>query len=117
MTAETPLSEHRIVSRDEWLASRIELLKKEKELTRLRDEQSRQRRELPWVKVDKNYVFDTQEGTRTLAELFHGRSQLVVYHFMFGPEWEEGCPSCSMAADTFDGAVAHLAQRDISFVA
>jgi predicted dithiol-disulfide oxidoreductase (DUF899 family) len=114
MTAETPLSEHRIVSRDEWLASRIELLKKEKELTRLRDEQSRQRRELPWVKVDKNYVFDTPEGTRTLAELFHGRSQLVIYHFMFGPQWEEGCPSCSFTSDHVDGALPHLAARDVT---
>jgi predicted dithiol-disulfide oxidoreductase (DUF899 family) len=114
MTAETPLSEHRIVSRDEWLASRIELLKKEKELTRLRDEQSRQRRELPWVKVDKNYVFDAPEGRRTLAELFHGRSQLVIYHFMFGPEWEEGCPSCSFTCDHVDGSLAHLAARDVT---
>jgi predicted dithiol-disulfide oxidoreductase (DUF899 family) len=113
-TANTPLSAHRIVSRDEWLAARVDLLKKEKELTRLRDEQSRQRRELPWVKVEKVYAFDAPEGKRTLADLFAGRSQLIVYHFMFGPDWAEGCPSCSFVADHLDGALAHLAARDVT---
>jgi predicted dithiol-disulfide oxidoreductase (DUF899 family) len=113
-TAERQASGHKIVSRDEWLAARIELLKKEKELTRLRDEQARQRRELPWVKVEKNYVFDTPAGKRTLAELFDGRSQLLVYHFMFGPDWAEGCPSCSFVADHIDGALVHLAARDVT---
>jgi predicted dithiol-disulfide oxidoreductase (DUF899 family) len=113
-TTEKPASGHKIVSRDEWLSARIELLKKEKELTRLRDEQSRQRRELPWVKVEKNYVFDTPDGERTLADLFDGRSQLVVYHFMFGPDWAEGCPSCSFVADHIDGALVHLAARDVT---
>src|SRR5262245_22757563 len=89
------MSQPRIVSRDEWLAARKHHLSKEKELTRLRDRLSAERRELPWVKVDKSYVFDGPMGKETLADLFDGRSQLVVYHFMFGPEWEQGCPSCS----------------------
>jgi len=101
----------------EWLAARKELLRKEKEFTRLRDELSRQRRALPWEKVEKNYVFDGPRGKESLADLFGGRSQLIVYHFMFGPGWKEGCPSCSFLADTFDGAVVHLAHRDVSFVA
>lgn len=105
---------HRVVSRDEWVKARVELLKKEKELTRRRDELSRMRRELPWVKVAENYVFDTPQGRRTLAELFDGRSQLVIYHFMFSPEWKEGCPSCSFVCDHLDGAVPHLAARDVT---
>jgi predicted dithiol-disulfide oxidoreductase (DUF899 family) len=113
-TVEVLPSGQRVVSRDEWLAARIELLKKEKELTRLRDEQSRQRRELPCVKVEKEYVFDGPQGRVSLAELFGGRSQLVVYHFMFGPDWAEGCPSCSFLADHADGMLPHLAARDVT---
>jgi predicted dithiol-disulfide oxidoreductase (DUF899 family) len=109
--------EHPIVSRDAWLAARKELLSKEKEFTRQRDRLSALRRELPWVKVEKAYVFDGPAGKETLADLFAGRSQLIVYHFMFGPGWEEGCPSCSLLADHFDGATVHLAQRDVTFVA
>ncbi len=107
----------RVVSQAEWVAARKELLKKEKELTRQRDAVSAQRRELPWVKVEKEYTFDTPGGKKKLAELFEGRSQLFVYHFMFGPEWEEGCPSCSFNMDHVDGAVVHLAQRDVTFLA
>jgi len=99
-----------IVSPEEWLQARKRLLEKEKEFTRLRDELSRQRRELPWERVEKDYVFTRPDGRQeTLADLFGGRSQLAVYHFMFGPEWPEGCPSCSMAADHFDGSLVHLA--------
>jgi predicted dithiol-disulfide oxidoreductase (DUF899 family) len=105
---------HAIVSPEEWVAARKELLKKEKEFTRLRDELSRQRRELPWEKVEKQYVFDAPGGKQTLADLFGGRGQLIVYHFMFGPGWEEGCPSCSFLADHFDGPAVHLAQRDVT---
>ena len=108
---------HKIVSRDEWTRERKALLVREKELTRARDWLSAERRALPWVKVDKTYVFDTPDGRRSLAELFNGKSQLLVYHFMLGPGWEEGCPSCSYLADHFDGAVIHLAQRDVAFVA
>ncbi|HVN18258.1 MAG TPA: DUF899 domain-containing protein [Dongiaceae bacterium] len=105
------------VSPAEWLAARKEFLAKEKEFTRLRDELSRMRRQLPWEKVEKNYVFDGPNGKETLADLFDGRSQLIVYHFMFGPGWKEGCPSCSFLADSFDGVIIHLAQRDTTFVA
>ena len=105
------------VSPAEWLAARKELLAKEKEFTRLRDELSRQRREMPWEKVEKQYTFQGANGKETLADLFDGRNQLIVYHFMFGPGWKEGCPSCSFLADSFDGAVIHLAQRDTAFVA
>jgi predicted dithiol-disulfide oxidoreductase (DUF899 family) len=115
-TIESRGSKHRVVSRQEWLGERVALLKKEKELTRLRDELSRQRRELPWVKVDEDYVFDTPQGRRTLGDLFGGRSQLIVYHFMFGPNWQEGCPSCSYVCDHLDGALPHLAARDVSLV-
>jgi predicted dithiol-disulfide oxidoreductase (DUF899 family) len=108
---------NRIVSQDEWLAARKQHLVKEKELTRLRDELSRQRRELPWVKVEKRYVFDGQNGKETLADLFDGRGQLIVYHFMFAPGWEEGCKSCSLLADHIDGAIVHLAQRDVTLMA
>jgi len=102
----------KVVSAAEWLAARKELLTREKEFTRLRDELSRRRRELPWEKVDKSYVFDGPKGKETLSDLFAGRSQLIVYHFMFGPGWKEGCPSCSFLADNFDGARIHLEQRD-----
>ena len=103
----------KVVSQAEWLAARKELLKKEKEFSRLRDELSRQRRELPWEKVEKAYVFDGPQGKETLADLFGGRSQLIVYHFMFGPGWAEGCPSCSFISDHIDGSVVHLAARDV----
>src|SRR5512133_100027 len=105
-------STHRIASPAEWLAARKELLKKEKEFTRLRDELSRQRRELPWEKVEKQYVFDGKGGKQSLSDLFDGRSQLIVYHFMFGPGWNEGCPSCSFVTDHLDGAAIHLGARD-----
>jgi predicted dithiol-disulfide oxidoreductase (DUF899 family) len=107
----------RVVPQGEWLAARKDLLRKEKEFSRLRDELSRQRRALPWEKVEKNYVFDGPRGKETLSDLFSGRSQLVVYHFMFGPGWKEGCPSCSFLADGFDGAAVHLVQRDVTFLA
>jgi predicted dithiol-disulfide oxidoreductase (DUF899 family) len=110
------MNHSKVVSRDEWLAARKQHLKKEKEFTRLRDKLSAERRELPWVKVEKNYVFDGPKGKETLADLFDGRSQLIVYHFMFGPEWEQGCPSCSFLSDHIDGGVVHLAHRDVTFV-
>jgi predicted dithiol-disulfide oxidoreductase (DUF899 family) len=116
-TIETLMPGHTVVSREEWLEARKAHLAKEKELTRRRDALSRQRRELPWVKVEKNYVFDGPQGKKTLADLFDGRSQLIVYHFMFGPEWEEGCPSCSFLADHIDGALVHLAHRDVTLLA
>jgi predicted dithiol-disulfide oxidoreductase (DUF899 family) len=106
-----------VVSPAEWLVARKQLLRKEKEFTRLRDDISRQRRELPWEKVDKPYVFDGPKGKETLTDLFAGKSQLIIYHFMFGPEWAEGCPSCSFLADHFDRSVPHLAARDVRFVA
>src|SRR5579864_475498 len=108
--------QHQIASRDEWLAARRELLRKEKEFTRLRDQLSAERRALPWVKVEKEYVFEGPNGKETLADLFDGRSQLVVYHFMLGPGWEEGCKSCSYLADHFDGANLHLPNRDVTFI-
>ena len=107
----------RVVSRTEWLEARTNLLNKEKQLTRLQDALSDERRKLPWVKVDKEYVFDGPGGKETLADLFEGRSQLIVYHFMFGPEWQEGCPSCSFNMDHADGALIHLAQRDVTLTA
>jgi predicted dithiol-disulfide oxidoreductase (DUF899 family) len=107
----------KVVSREEWLAARKKLLAKEKRLTRERDAIAAERRQLPWVKVEKNYVFDSPSGKKTLADLFEGRSQLIVYHFMFGPEWKEGCPSCSFNMDHTDGALVHLGQRDVSFAA
>ena len=109
--------EHRVVSRDEWLAARRRLLGKEKEFTRLRDQLSAERRELPWVQVEKEYVFDGPDGRNTLADLFDGRSQLMVYHFMFGPGWEQGCPSCSFVSDHIDGANWHLPHRDVTLLA
>jgi predicted dithiol-disulfide oxidoreductase (DUF899 family) len=108
---------HKIVSQDEWLAARKALLIKEKEFTKARDRLSAERRELPWVKVDKNYVFDGPDGKQTLADLFDGRSQLVVYHFMFGPEWGAGCPHCSHWADSFNSIIVHLNQRDVTMIA
>jgi predicted dithiol-disulfide oxidoreductase (DUF899 family) len=110
------IQEHKVVSPEEWITSRKELLQKEKEFTRLRDELSRQRRQLPWEKVGKEYVFDGPNGKETLSDLFDGRSQLIVYHFMFGPGWEQGCPSCSFLADHFDGSLVHLANRDVTLV-
>jgi predicted dithiol-disulfide oxidoreductase (DUF899 family) len=107
----------KVVSRDEWLAARKKLLAKEKELTRQHDAVAAERRQLPWVKVEKNYVFDSPSGKRTLADLFAGKSQLIVYHFMFGPDWKEGCPSCSFNMDHTDAGLVHLAQRDVSFAA
>lgn len=111
------MDDHPVVSRDEWLRARKEFLAKEKEFTRLRDELSAERRALPWVKVEKNYVFQGPDGPASLADLFGDKSQLVVYHFMFGPDWEEGCKNCSFCADNYDGATVHLAHRDVSFVA
>ena len=111
------MENHKVVSREEWLVARQHHLTKEKEFTRLRDELSRQRRELPWEKVDKKYVFDGPNGKETLSDLFAGRSQLLVYHFMFGPEWNEGCPSCSFWADNFNNIIVHLNQRDVTMVA
>jgi len=108
---------HAVVSSDEWLAARKRLLAKEKEFTRLRDELSQQRRELPWEKVEKTYVFDGPDGRESLAQLFDGRSQLVVYHFMFDPSWKAGCPHCSHWADSFNGAIVHLNQRDVTMIA
>ena len=108
---------HQIVSRDEWLAARNALLAKEKAFTKERDALCQERRRLPWVKVDKTYVFEGLAGKETLADLFTGRNQLLVYHFMFGPDWKEGCPSCSFWADNYNGAVVHLSHRDVSLVA
>src|SRR5438552_16963712 len=107
---------HRIGTRDEWLAARKELLEREKELTRRNDELARQRRELPWVRIDKEYRFETDDGTKTLAELFDGRSQLLVYHFMFGPQYTAGCPVCSAGADTYNGGVPHLNAPGVTVV-
>ena len=108
------MNNHEVVSREEWAAAREELLAREKEHTRLGDDLARQRRELPWVRVEKEYTFDTDEGVRTLAELFDGRSQLLVYHFMFGPDWEAGCPVCSSITDTIAPNAVHLAARDVN---
>lgn len=106
------VKEHKVVTQKEWLAARKRLLIKEKKFSKARDQLNRERRALPWVKVEKEYVFDAPEGKVTLADLFCGKSQLVVYHFMFGPDWEEGCPHCSFWADHFDSANLHLGQRD-----
>ncbi|MFT6464366.1 DUF899 domain-containing protein [Halopseudomonas sp.] len=106
----------RVVSREEWTLARKAHLKNEKALTRMRDLVARERRELPWVKVEKEYIFDTPEGEKTLAELFGTNSQLVVHHFMFGPDWNAGCRSCSLEADHAEGAVVHLANHDVSYV-
>src|SRR5215204_4295620 len=110
------MTDHRIGTREEWQAARDELLRREKEHTRIGDELARERRELPWVSVENEYRFETDEGTRTLAELFDGRSQLLVYHFMFGPSYEAGCPTCSSMADGVDGLLPHLHARDVTFL-
>lgn len=114
VTAEVNTVTHPVVARDRWIAERRALLAREKELTRLSDQIARERRALPWVRVEKNYVFDTLEGPRTLAELFEGRRQLIVQHFMFAPGWEQGCKSCSYMADHIDGMNVHLSQRDVT---
>jgi predicted dithiol-disulfide oxidoreductase (DUF899 family) len=111
------LDDHRIVSKDEWLAARSALLKKEKEFTLLRDKLGQQQRDMPWVLVDKEYLFDGPNGKQTLSDLFDGRSQLIVYHFMYDPNWDAGCPSCSFWADNFNGIVVHLNQRDVTMMA
>jgi predicted dithiol-disulfide oxidoreductase (DUF899 family) len=108
---------HKTGTREEWLAARLDLLVAEKELTRRSDELARQRQDLPWVRIDNDYVFDTDEGTASLADLFRGRSQLLIYHFMFGPDYEAGCPSCSAIADSFNGSVVHLANHDVTLCA
>ncbi len=110
------IENHNVVSHDEWLAARRQLLAAEKQFTRLRDQLSQQRRDLPWERVDKEYIFDGPNGKETLADLFAGRSQLIIYHFMFGPGWAEGCPGCSFWADNFNGIVVHLEHRDITML-
>jgi predicted dithiol-disulfide oxidoreductase (DUF899 family) len=110
------VKDHKVVSQKEWLAARKRLLAKEKKFSKLRDELTRQRRALPWEKIEKEYVFDGPNGRETLAELFCGKSQLLVYHFMFGPDWGEGCAHCSFWADHFDSVNAHIGQRDTTFV-
>ncbi|MDW0258483.1 MAG: DUF899 family protein, partial [Nitrososphaeraceae archaeon] len=108
---------HKIVTRKQWLAARLKLLESEKELTRRSDDVARQRQKLPWVLIDKEYRFETDEGSASLADLFGGRSQLLVYHFMFGPDYTAGCPACSAIADAFDGLVVHLANHDVTLSA
>jgi predicted dithiol-disulfide oxidoreductase (DUF899 family) len=110
------MTEHKVGTREQWLVARKQLLEREKELTRRSDELARERQELPWVPVDKEYTFETNDGTKTLAELFDGRSQLIVYHFMHGPNTPEGCPGCTFFADHLDGAVVHLSHRDVTFL-
>ena len=111
------MTDPRTGTREEWLAARLELLRAEKELTRRSDELARQRQELPWVRIDKDYRFETDEGSASLADLFRGRSQLLVYHFMFGPDYTAGCPACSAIADGFDGFVVHLENHDVAMTA
>jgi predicted dithiol-disulfide oxidoreductase (DUF899 family) len=113
MKGETAMTTHKTGTREEWLAARLALLEAEKELTRRSDELARRRQELPWVRVDKEYRFETEEGTVSLADLFQGRSQLLIYHFMFGPDYTAGCPSCSAIADGFNGIAIHLANHDV----
>src|SRR3954470_22778716 len=108
------MTKHTTATREEWLAARLELLKAEKELTRRSDELARRRQELPWVRIDKNYRFETEEGSASLADLFQGRSQLLVYHYMFGPDYTAGCATCSTIADGFDGFAVHLANHDVT---
>jgi predicted dithiol-disulfide oxidoreductase (DUF899 family) len=108
---------HMTGTRDEWLAARLELLDAEKDVTRRSDELAKRRQELPWVRIDKPYRFDTDEGSASLADLFRGRSQLLIYHFMFGPDYKAGCPSCSAIADGFNGSVVHLANHDVTLMA
>jgi predicted dithiol-disulfide oxidoreductase (DUF899 family) len=114
---ESAMTKHRIVSHEDWIAARTRFLAKEKEFTHLRDQLSRERRELPWERVEKEYVFEGENGRETLADLFGKRSQLIVYHFMYGPDWDIGCRSCSFWADNFNGITPHLAHRDVSLVA
>jgi len=116
-TLPNTVKDHPVVSHQEWLSARTALLAKEKEFTRLRDELSRERRDLPWERVEKEYRFEGPNGTETLADLFAGKSQLVVYHFMFAPDWEAGCPACSFWADNFNGIDVHLKHRDTTFLA
>jgi predicted dithiol-disulfide oxidoreductase (DUF899 family) len=111
------MQNQKIVSRQEWLDARRKFLQEEKDFTRLRDQLSQRRRELPWVRVDKEYVFDGPDGNQSLSELFEGKSQLIVYHFMYGPDWQEGCPSCSYLADNFNGIDIHLKHRDANLIA
>src|SRR6187399_843517 len=111
------MTDHKIGTREEWLAARLELLKAEKELTRRSDELAQRRQKLPWVRIDKKYRFETDEGAATLADLFRGRSQLLVYHFMFGPDYTAGCVSCSSIADGFDGIAVHLENHDVALTA
>ncbi len=111
------MTDHKTGTREEWLAARLDLLTAEKELTRQSDEVARQRQQLPWVRIDKDYRFDTDEGAASLADLFRGHSQLLVYHFMFGPDYTGGCPSCSAIADGFNGSVIHLAHHDVTLCA
>jgi len=111
------MKNHEVVPHDEWVEARKAFLAKEKQFTRLRDELSKERRQLPWEKVEKEYMFESPDGQKTLSDLFNGRSQLIVYHFMYGPGWEEGCKSCSFLADHFNPAVVHLAHRDVTMVA
>src|ERR671938_1651715 len=111
------MTEHKTGTREEWLAARLELLEAEKELTRRGDEVAQQRQALPWVRIDKEYRFETDEGSASLVDLFQGCSQLLVYHFMFGPEYTAGCPACSAIADSFDGFVVHLANHDVTLSA
>jgi len=113
-TSPTAIHPHKTVSHSEWVEARKQFLAKEKEFTRLRDELSRQRRELPWERVEKNYIFEGPRGKETLANLFDNRGQLIVYHFMLGPGWVEGCPSCSYLSDHYDGMTIHLAHRDVT---
>jgi len=117
MISEGMMENHKVVSHEEWLAARTQLLAEEKKFTRLRDRLSQQRRDLPWARVDKDYVFDGPAGRETLSQLFDGRHQLAVYHFMLAPDWQEGCKSCSFWADNFNGIDVHLRQRDVSFLA
>src|SRR5213595_1781615 len=107
------MTEHKTATREDWMAARLQLLAAEKELTRRSDELARQRQQLPWVRIDKTYRFETDEGRASLKDLFQGRSQLLVYHFMFGPDYKAGCPSCSAIADGFNGITAHLANHDV----
>ena len=111
------MTNHKTGTREEWLAARLELLKAEKELTRRSDELAQRRQELPWVRIDKEYRFESDEGTASLADLFRGRSQLLIYHFMFGPDYTAGCPTCSTIADGFNGFVVHLANHDVTLAA
>src|SRR6266487_7204732 len=111
------MTDHKIGTREEWVAARLDLLTAEKELTRRSDELAQRRKQLPWVRIDKEYQFETDEGTASLADIFRGRSQLLVYHFMFGPEYTGGCPACSAIADGFNGFAVHLEHHDVAMIA